>query len=87
MRLVDSTTASSRGLPGLETDLPIPRAVGGASIPASQSPAPRSEWNTSIAVSGNSASEKAAFTGDASLRRPQEQPAASLSCRSASRQA
>lgn len=32
MRLVDSTAASSRGFPGLETDPSIPRAVRGASI-------------------------------------------------------
>ena len=86
MRLVDSTTASSCGLPGLETDLSIPKAVRIASISALQNSAPRSEWNTSIPVSGNSTFEKAAFTSDASLRRPQEQPTISLLYRSTSRQ-
>ena len=44
------------------------------------------EWNTSIPVNGNSTFEKEAFTSDASLRRPQEQPTISLLYGSTNRQ-
>lgn len=84
---VDSTTALSCGLPGLETDLAIPKSAGIASISALQNSGPRSEWDASIPSRGNSMFESAALTSAASLRRPHEHPIISLSCRSTSRHA
>lgn len=67
---VDSTTASSQGLPGREADLSIPKAESSASTSPLQSSGPPSPWKASMAASGNAAFEKAVSTGRAAVEGP-----------------
>lgn len=59
-RLVDSTTALSYGLPGLERERVMPNTSSMRSMRSPVNSPPRSVWNTSISSSGKRSAANAA---------------------------
>ena len=85
-RLVDSTTALSYGLPGLERERVMPNTSSTRSTRSPANPPPRSVWNTSISSSGKRSAANAANTRSASCPTPTEWPAICRLARSPGRQ-